>query len=343
MPEPLFVLAPMDGMTHASFRTVCFEYGADGATTEMILSQALGRAKRRMSDKYLETLVRLPGEGNLAAQLIGCNPALMAASAEKLTALHRFDALEINMGCPARTVVGSGNGAALLAKPELAVAIMAAVKQSTDLPVRLKLRMGWDAGHITAPELVWAAQELGFQAVTIHGRTREQLYAGPVDAAGIRAICREARIPVYANGGVTCAGDALAFLADTGAAGVSIGRAALKQPWIFDDIRRLRRGEEIPERGAEERIRLLVTLATRATLHRPEKVAVREMRKFSGWLLPGLTGATDVLERLNGIEALEDYRRLMEGYLEALARQNDTHIHPELLPEATLDTVKLRR
>ena len=110
--EPTFVLAPMDGMTRASFRSICFDYGADGATTEMIQSLALGRAKKRLSEPFAETMVRYPDERNLAAQLIGSVPAMMAESARRLTAMNRFDAIDINMGCPARTVVGSGVGAA---------------------------------------------------------------------------------------------------------------------------------------------------------------------------------------------------------------------------------------
>ena len=341
MTNPLFVLAPMDGMTHASFRTICFDYGVDGATTEMILSLAYARAKRKLSASFLETLVRLPGERELAAQLIGRVPAMMAISAEKLTRLGRFDAIDINMGCPARKVVGSGNGAALMLDPALAVEIMRAVKDSTDLPVRLKMRLGWDDEHITAPMLAEAAARLGFESLTIHGRTRAQMYRGKVDTSAIRRICESIDIPVYANGGVTCARDALTFLQETGAAGVSIGRAALKQPWIFDDIRRLRAGEPVPERDAAERVHLLVRLAELACGHRPERVAVCEMRKFSSWLLPGLTGAGEILERLNTITLLQDYRELMLGWLDGLERAGDTRVHPELLPEMTLDTVRL--
>lgn len=339
MSEPVFLLAPMDGMSRASFRSICFDYGADGATTEMIQSLALGRAKKRMSATFEETLMRFDNERNLAAQLIGSVPGAMAESAWRLTALNRFDAIDINMGCPNRKVVGSGNGAALLKTPELAKAVMAAVRGATDLPVRLKLRLGWDADSVTAPELIEYAQQLGFESVTLHGRTRMQMYGGEVDAAAIRAICASVDIPVYANGGVTCAADALTFLEATGAAGVAIGRAALKQPWIFDDIRRLRRGEPLPERDAGERIALLIRLATLACGHRPEKVAICEMRKFSGWLLPGLTGAADVLRALNAVDTLEGFRRLLGDYLNDLARGNDTHIHPELLPAQSLDTV----
>ena len=340
MTTPRFVLAPMDGMTRASFRLVCFEYGAEGATTEMIQSLALGRAKRRLSDTFAETMVRLPGEGNLAAQLIGSNPEMMGASARRLTDMGRFDAIDINMGCPARKVVGSGNGSALLKDPALAIRVMAAVRAGTELPVRLKLRLGWDDEHITAPELVRAAEALGFESVTLHGRTRMQMYAGQVDCAAIRAVCEAVSIPVYANGGATCAEDALTFLDATGAAGVSIGRAALKQPWIFDDIRRLRAGQQPRVHDAEERVRVLLRLAALACGLRPETVAISEMRKFSGWLLPGLTGAEELLRALNGITTLEGYRAALEGFVDILIRAGDTQVHPVLAGRQSLDTVE---
>lgn len=335
---PRFVLAPMDGMTWASFRLICFGYGADGATTEMIQSLAYGRAKRRLSDTFLETLVRFEGEGNLAAQLIGSNPGMMGASARKLSALRRFDAIDINMGCPARKVVGSGNGAALMREPEKAIGVMRAVRENSELPVRLKMRLGWDEQSITAPQLARAAEALGFESVTVHGRTRMQLYTGKVDAGAIRRVVESVHIPVYANGGVSLAADALSFLEETGAAGVSIGRAALKQPWIFEDIRRLRAGETPRPHGAGERVGVLLRLAALSCLHRPERVAISEMRKFAGWLLPGLTGAGEALKGLNQIDTLDGFNRAMEGYLDGLRRENDLSIHPELLPQMNLDT-----
>ena len=342
MAEPRFVLAPMDGMTRASFRLICFEYGADGATTEMIQSLALGRAKRRLSDTFLEPLVRFPGEGNLAAQLIGSVPGMMGESARRLEAMNRFEAIEINMGCPARKVVGSGNGSALMRDVPRAIEVMRAVRESTRLPVRLKMRLGWDEYSITSPELAAEAEALGFQAITLHGRTRMQMYTGEVDVQAIRAICDSVSIPVFANGGVTGAAEALSFLEATGAAGVAIGRAALKQPWIFDDIKRLRAGLPLPERNAVERVAILTRLAELSCHHRPERVAISEMRKFSGWLLPGLTGADDVLHALNGVWTLEEYRRLLEGFLEGLARTDDLTVHPEAAPALTLDTVRYK-
>ncbi len=334
-----FVLAPMDGMSRASFRSVCFDYGADGATTEMLQSLAYGRAKKKLCPSFEETLARYPNERWLAAQLIGSDPAAMAESARRLTALGRFDTIDINMGCPARKVVGGGNGSALLREPRKAIRVMAAVREATDMPVQLKLRLGWDAEHITAPELIRAAGELGFSAVTVHGRTRAQMYAGEVDVDAIREICENSPIPVYANGGVTCAEDALTFLHRTGAAGVAIGRAALKQPWIFDDIRRLERGEAPQPRRAPERIALLERLARLACGHRPERVAIGEMRKFCGWMLPGLTGYQPLLKTLNSVDTLDGFERTLDGFLDALTRRNDLDVHPQLLPQATLDTV----
>jgi len=337
-----FVLAPMDGMSRASFRSVCFDYGAEGATTEMIQSLAYGRAKKRMSSTFEETLVRYPNERWLAAQLIGSDPCAMAESARRLTALGWFDAIDINMGCPARKVVGSGNGSALLRKPGRAIEIMSAVREATCLPVQLKLRLGWDASHITAPDLVRAAGELGFCAVTLHGRTRMQMYGGEVDVAAIREICAISAIPVYANGGVESAAGALRFLRETGASGVAIGRAALKQPWIFDDIRRLERGEAPPSRLAPERIALLTRLAELACGHRPERVAISEMRKFCGWMLSGFTGAEQLLTKLNAIFTLNGFKSTLEDYLDDLVQKHDLEVHSELHPDATLDTVRGR-
>ena len=339
MTKPLFVLAPMDGMTRASFRTLCFGYGADGATTEMIQSLAFGRAKRRLSGPMLETLSRLPEEGELAAQLIGSQPSAMAASAERLTRLERFDAIEINMGCPNRKVVGSGNGAALMRDVPKAVEVMRSVIGNTDLPVRLKMRLGWDSESLAAFELAEAAEKLGFQRVTVHGRTREQMYGGEVDLRALRDICGAVTVPVFVNGAVHSAQDALTFLRQTGAAGVCIGRAALKQPWIFDDIRALREGQTPPVRLAGERIVLLIRLAERACLHRPEPVAVREMRKFGAWLLDGLMDADEVLTELNGIDNLAAFRGTMERYLERLTALNALEPRPEMARLRSLDTV----
>lgn len=338
MKDAQFVLAPMDGMSHGAFRQICFDYGADGATTEMVSAVSYGRARKRR-EAFEETLVRLPGEGNLAVQLIGGLPEDMGISARRVTELHRFDAIDINMGCPARTVVGSGNGSALLQDVNRALAVMAAVKENTTLPVRLKLRLGWDEDHIVADELALAAEKLGFESITLHGRTRLQMYTGEVDISAMRRVCEKVNIPVFANGGVTSAENALSFLKDTGASGVSIGRAALKQPWIFDDIRRIRNGNAPAPRSAEERIGILIKMARILCAMRPEKFAIFEMRKFSIWLIKGLWEGDAALQKIYDVHTLEAYEVILSNYLDGLEKRNDLWIHPELADPMTLDTV----
>ena len=196
------MLASMDGMSTAAFRSLCFEYGADGATTEMIPAPGFARAKRKRRGHILEALaLRRPEEGWLAAQIIGSEPDLMAAAARRLEDMNRFDCIEINMGCPARTVVSSGNGSALLQNIPLAEAIIRAVCGAVQMPVRIKLRLGWDDEHITAPLVAQIAQDAGCSALVLHGRTRAQQYSSlcfansgkhsASSAAGIRSNCRK--------------------------------------------------------------------------------------------------------------------------------------------------------
>lgn len=336
------ILASMDGMTNAAFRSICFEYGADGACTEMISAAGFARAKRRRKHSgVLDALVlRRPEEGELAAQIIGCQPELMAMAAQKLEALERFDAIEINMGCPARTVVSSGNGSALLMNLPLAEEILRAVCGAVDLPVRLKLRLGWDDEHITAPEVAQMAEAAGCRSLILHGRTRQQLYTGEVHIEQMRRVRSAVKIPVYANGAVVHARDAARFRDATEATGVCIGRAALKNPWIFEDIQALERGEEPAERDARERIGMLLRLAERLCQQKPEHFAIQELRKFCLWYLSGLTDADKMFDRCKSVDCLDGFRAIHEQYLNRLTRENDVHIHPELLPEDTLDTVR---
>ena len=336
------ILASMDGMTTAAFRSLCFEYGAYGAATEMIQASGFSRYKGRRSPVLEARVLRRPEEKHLAAQIIGSNPHMMAVAAARLEALGRFDAIEINMGCPARTVVGSGNGSALLLNLSLAEEILRAVCAAVQLPVRLKLRLGWNEDHITAPELARIAQDAGCAALILHGRTRAQQYSGEVSIENMLRVREAVQIPLFANGAVTRAEDAALFARLTRADGVCIGRAALKNPWIFEDIRSLERGETPPRRDAAERVSLLLRLADRLCAQKPERFAIQEMRKFCQWYLCGLTGADEIFERVKATQDLAGFHALHEQYLNRLVQTNDLHIHPELMPGETLDTVRRR-
>lgn len=334
------ILASMDGMTTAAFRSICFEYGAAGATTEMIPAIGYARAKKKSKSIMDALVLRRPEErGELAAQIIGNKPALMAEAARKLEALGRFDLIEINMGCPARTVVSSGNGSAILNNLPLAEEILRGVCSAVELPVRLKLRLGWDDAHIVAPEVCRMAEDVGCKSIIIHGRTRQQIYSGEVNLAEMRRVVQAVSIPVYANGAVVQPGDAARFQRETGAAGVCIGRAALKNPWIFEDIRALENGEVLRQRDAVERVGMLVRFAQRLCAQKPEHFAVQELRKFCLWYLAGLTGAAQAFEKVKYVDSLDGFRAVHEDFLNALIRTNDIHVHPELLPRESLDTV----
>ena len=166
------------------------------------------------------------------------------------------------------------------------------------------------------------------------------MYLGEVQIEQMLRVREAVQLPIYANGAVERAQDAAEFARLTRSDGVCIGRAALKTPWIFDDIRRLEAGEEIPRRDAGERIAILLKLAEGICLQKPEDMAMCEMRKFSRWYLPGLTGAQEICNRINMVFGLADYRRVLEDYLDDLTRRNDGCVHPELEPAWTLDTVR---
>ena len=332
-------LAAMDGMSSAAFRSVCFEYGADGASTEMVQAQALSRCKRKSRVRLDALLARRSEEKSLFAQIIGNDPNVMAEAARRIDAMHQFDGVEINMGCPARCVVGSGNGSALLCSVPLAADILRAVCDAARLPVILKMRLGWDADHITAPEIARAAQDAGCAAIILHGRTRADMYQNEVNLNAMRDVRNAVHIPLYANGAVKTAADAAAFAAAVRADGVCIGRAALKSPWIFDDIRRLEMGESIPVRDANERIDLLLRFAGRLCEIKPERFAIEQMRSFSAWYLDGLTDCEAAFRQLLCDHTLAHYRRTLMEYLNRLIQKNDTQPHVHLMQYATLDTV----
>jgi len=335
------ILAAMDGMTHAAFRSICFEYGAHGASTEMIPAISYARARKKRMPTFESLLARRPEEmGFLAAQIIGAVPEDMSAAARRIEELGRFDAIEINMGCPARKVVGSGNGSALLNDPERAGGILRAVCQSVQLPVRLKMRLGWDEAHITAPEIARIAEEAGCSAIILHGRTRSQMYTGQVMLEPMRRVRDSVSIPVYANGAVQDAASAIEFAKAFDCEKICIGRAALKMPWIFDDIRCLQEGRPVPLRHAEERVGILMRFAQRLCLLKPEEFAVCEIRKFCRWYLSGLTGADECTRKLYGAQTLADFLSVLDAYLDSLICANDACFHPELQETHTLDTVR---
>lgn len=324
------LLAPMQGLTDAAFRLICFEYGCSGAVTEMIETGTYASTRKKLA-QIEETLVRLPGEKWLSVQLIGKAPSEMGLCAGRVTAMRRFDAIEVNMGCPARKVVTGGSGCALMGNPLRAREILRAVKENTDLPVHLKIRLGWDEAHKSAPAIAEIAREEGVSRLTVHGRTRAQFYGGEADCAGICEALAAFGGEGVANGGVTSARDALPFREKTGAKAVSIGRAALMQPWIFEDARRLEAGMPLARRDARMRCALLLRHAKYACAIHEERTAVMRMRKIVPWYLDGLTGLDALREQVNRLETLDDLTGEVGAFLRRLEAAGDVYPHAEAM------------
>ncbi|MCF0253005.1 MAG: tRNA dihydrouridine synthase DusB, partial [Duodenibacillus sp.] len=236
LPSPV-LLAPMAGVTDPPFRRLCLAMGAGAAVGEMVAC-APGLRDTELSRRRFAA----EGEPFPVVQLLGAEPAAMADAA-RYAAERGAACVDINFGCPARTVCGKACGAAVMADPRLAAAVMQAVREAVEVPVTVKMRLGWDEAHVNAPEIAAAAESLGLAAVTVHGRTRSQRFGGKAGYEVIQSVANALRIPVIANGDVDSPDKAIAVLAFTGAAGVMVGRAAYGNPWIFRDISRALRGE----------------------------------------------------------------------------------------------------
>ncbi|MEG2603411.1 MAG: tRNA-dihydrouridine synthase family protein, partial [Clostridia bacterium] len=252
-PVPVLCLAPMAGITDWTLRVLCYRMGADYACTEMVSAMGLMCAKPD-NRVYRQLLAVHPEEYNTACQLFGRDPVVMGEAAARVSELHRFTSLDINMGCPARKVVSGQEGSALLLDPPRAARIMEAVKRSTALPVTVKTRLGYDADSMNAIELGRAAQSIGLRWLCVHGRTRQQQYAGEADHEAIARLKAQLRIPVIANGDLFHAEDAPRMLAQTGCDGLMIGRGAMGNPWLFRTARQALAGEAIVPETLEERI-----------------------------------------------------------------------------------------
>ncbi|MGE3303024.1 MAG: tRNA dihydrouridine synthase DusB [Hyphomonadaceae bacterium] len=223
---PAVLLAPMAGVTDWPFRRQAVEAGADYVVAEMTAGEQLAQA----NPEALRRIARTPGRAPLVIQLAGREARWMARGAQ-IAADHGADVLDINMGCPARQVTNGASGSALMRDPDHALRLIEAVVGATRKPVTLKMRLGWDCASLNAPEIARRAEGAGVAMIVVHGRTRQQFYEGAADWGAIRATADAVRIPVIANGDIRSADDAREALAQSGAAGVMIGRGAQGRPW----------------------------------------------------------------------------------------------------------------
>lgn len=308
--ESKLALAPMAGVTDAAFREVCAGLGAGLTCTELVSSKALC-----YQDKKSRELLRIaPGETVAQAQIFGSDPVCMAEAACLALEASGAAILDINMGCPVGKIVNNGDGSALMKDPEKAARIAEAVVKAVDAPVTVKMRRGWDKGSINAVELAKMLESVGVAAITVHGRTRVQMYGGQADWNTIREVKAALKIPVIANGDVFSANDALRILHFTGADAAMIGRGSFGNPWIFAQAKAALEGRDIPPLPSlAERCDTLVRQIEKSAQYRSERVALLEARRHYCWYLKGVSHANYYKEQIVKMETLEDLYRVTAG------------------------------
>jgi len=310
-------LAPMAGVTDLVFRVICKEMDCGMVYSEMVSAKGV-----QHNNKNTKELLKVDErERPVAMQMFGSDPEIMAEMARKLNEYEDIDILDINMGCPAPKIVKNGEGSALTLNPKLVGEIISAVSKASEKPVTVKFRKGFDDQHLNALEIGRIAEESGAKAVTIHGRTREQYYAGKADWDIIKALKEEIKtIPVIGNGDIFTPEDAKKMLEYTGCDAVMIGRGSQGNPFIFKrTVEYLENGVLLPEPTWEDRLDIAEKHMDMLADYKGEVIGIREMRKHLGWYIKGLPHSAEMRVKINATSGRENMRDVLNYMRELIA------------------------
>ena len=299
------ILAPMAGVTDLAFRSLAIECGADYAVTEMVSAKAMSYDNK----KTFDLLKIAPNEKIKVVQIFGDEPDTMAEMCKVLE--KDFDIIDINMGCPAPKIAGNGGGSALLKDSDLAERIMKSVRKAVDIPVTVKIRLGWDSDSINCVDMAKRAESAGMDAITVHGRTRMQMYAPPVDRQMIAEVKKNVSIPVIANGDIVDGISAAKMIEETNCDYIMVGRGALGRPWVFSQINAYLKHESVlPEPPVSERMRVMVRHIKLICEYKGERVGIKEARKHAAWYIKGIHGAAAYRQQVGTLSSIEQLEEL---------------------------------